>query len=113
MKSSSIVLISILTISFLSIKYFLRYNLIFQIHWFSIFNSIMMVLFLVGLVIMILVRTVRADFLRFFPDETQDVILIAYFNFRMFSTLVMIKDGSKLDLMFLDLLLTLESSLRS
>eukprot|EP01129_Flabellula_baltica_P015648 TRINITY_DN8045_c0_g1_i1.p1 TRINITY_DN8045_c0_g1~~TRINITY_DN8045_c0_g1_i1.p1 ORF type:complete len:582 (+),score=106.33 TRINITY_DN8045_c0_g1_i1:46-1791(+) len=43
-----------------------------QIHWFSIFNSIMMVLFLVGLVIMILVRTVRADFLKFFPEDGND-----------------------------------------
>ena len=33
-----------------------------QIHWFSIFNSLMMVLFLAGLVIMILLRVLKKDF---------------------------------------------------
>ncbi|CAM9399575.1 unnamed protein product, partial [Phaeothamnion confervicola] len=33
-----------------------------QIHWFSIFNSFMMVIFLCGLVALILVRTLRNDF---------------------------------------------------
>ena len=32
-----------------------------QIHWFSIFNSFMMVLFLVGLVALILMRTLKSD----------------------------------------------------
>jgi len=36
-----------------------------QIHWFSIFNSFMMVIFLVGLVSMILMRTLRRDYARF------------------------------------------------
>ncbi len=33
-----------------------------QIHWFSIFNSFMMVMFLTGLVAMILLRTLRRDY---------------------------------------------------
>lgn len=33
-----------------------------QIHWFSIFNSFMMVIFLCGLVSLILVRTLKNDF---------------------------------------------------
>lgn len=36
-----------------------------QIHWFSLFNSFMMVLFLVGLVALILVRTLRRDIARY------------------------------------------------
>lgn len=41
-----------------------------RIHWFSIFNSFMMVIFLVGLVTMILVRTLRKDYARYSkPDE--------------------------------------------
>jgi len=36
-----------------------------QIHWFSIFNSFMMVLFLTGLVSLILVRTLRRDYARY------------------------------------------------
>lgn len=35
-----------------------------QIHWFSIFNSFMMVLFLTGLVAMILLRTLKRDYAR-------------------------------------------------
>ena len=35
-----------------------------QIHWFSIFNSFMMVVFLCGLVALILLRTLRNDFAR-------------------------------------------------
>jgi transmembrane 9 superfamily member 3 len=35
------------------------------IHWFSIFNSFMMVLFLMGLVALILLRTLRRDFARY------------------------------------------------
>lgn len=35
-----------------------------QIHWFSIFNSFMMVMFLTGLVAIILMRTLRKDFAR-------------------------------------------------
>lgn len=36
-----------------------------QIHWFSIFNSFMMVLFLMGLVALILLRTLRKDYARY------------------------------------------------
>jgi len=39
-----------------------------QIHWFSIFNSFMMVIFLVGLVSIILMRTLRKDISRFAKD---------------------------------------------
>ena len=44
----------------------------FQIHWFSIFNSFMMVLFLVGLVSMILMRTLRKDYARYSRDDELD-----------------------------------------
>lgn len=40
-----------------------------QIHWFSIFNSFMMVIFLTGLVSMILLRTLRADYARYTRDD--------------------------------------------
>jgi len=40
-----------------------------QIHWFSIFNSFMMVIFLTGLVSMILMRTLRKDYARYSKDE--------------------------------------------
>jgi len=36
-----------------------------QIHWFSIFNSFMMVMFLTGLVALILLRTLRKDYARY------------------------------------------------
>jgi len=36
-----------------------------QIHWFSIINSLMIVLFLTGMVAMIMMRTLRADFRRY------------------------------------------------
>mmetsp|Transcript_60433 Transcript_60433/g.70675 ORF Transcript_60433/g.70675 Transcript_60433/m.70675 type:complete len:692 (+) Transcript_60433:95-2170(+) len=36
-----------------------------QIHWFSIFNSFMMVLFLTGLVALIMLRTLKKDFARY------------------------------------------------
>jgi transmembrane 9 superfamily member 3 len=35
-----------------------------KIHWFSVFNSFMMVIFLCGLVALILMRTLRNDFAR-------------------------------------------------
>ncbi len=35
-----------------------------QIHWFSLVNSFMMVLFLTGLVAIILMRTLRKDYAR-------------------------------------------------
>ncbi|XP_076368296.1 transmembrane 9 superfamily member 3-like [Tachypleus tridentatus] len=43
-----------------------------RIHWFSIFNSFMMVIFLVGLVSMILTRTLRKDYARYSKDEERD-----------------------------------------
>lgn len=46
--------------------------MLFQIHWFSIFNSFMMVIFLVGLVSMILMRTLRKDYQRYSKDEEMD-----------------------------------------
>jgi len=44
-------------------------HLALQIHWFSIFNSFMMVIFLTGLVSMILLRTLRADYARYTRDD--------------------------------------------
>ncbi len=43
-----------------------------QIHWFSIFNSFMMVIFLVGLVAMILMRTLRKDFATYTSRDEDD-----------------------------------------
>jgi len=40
-----------------------------QIHWFSIFNSFMMVIFLTGLVSMILMRTLKKDYARYSKDD--------------------------------------------
>ena len=40
-----------------------------QIHWFSIFNSFMMVIFLTGLVAIILMRTLRKDYARYAKTE--------------------------------------------
>jgi len=43
-----------------------------QIHWFSIFNSFMMVIFLAGLVSMILMRTLKRDYARYSRDDEDD-----------------------------------------
>ena len=43
-----------------------------RIHWFSIFNSFMMVIFLVGLVSMILMRTLRKDYARYSKEDDVD-----------------------------------------
>jgi len=45
-----------------------------QIHWFSIFNSFMMVIFLVGLVVIILLRTLKKDITKFMKevDDLED-----------------------------------------
>lgn len=40
-----------------------------QIHWFSIFNSFMMVIFLTGLVSMILMRTLKNDYAKYTKEE--------------------------------------------
>ncbi len=46
-----------------------------QIHWFSVFNSSMLVVFLCGLVAIILMRTLKADFARFSVEESDDLDL--------------------------------------
>jgi len=43
-----------------------------QIHWFSIINSLMIVLFLTGMVAMIMMRTLRADFRRYRDMQSQE-----------------------------------------
>eukprot|EP00013_Stygamoeba_regulata_P006305 CAMPEP_0177630598 /NCGR_PEP_ID=MMETSP0447-20121125/1296_1 /TAXON_ID=0 /ORGANISM="Stygamoeba regulata, Strain BSH-02190019" /LENGTH=583 /DNA_ID=CAMNT_0019132015 /DNA_START=146 /DNA_END=1897 /DNA_ORIENTATION=- len=43
-----------------------------QIHWFSIFNSFMMGVFLSGLVAMILLRTLRKDYAKFEREDLED-----------------------------------------
>uniref|UniRef100_A0A061RAB8 Transmembrane 9 superfamily member n=1 Tax=Tetraselmis sp. GSL018 TaxID=582737 RepID=A0A061RAB8_9CHLO len=49
---------------------YLDYNFFeHQIHWFSIFNSFMMVIFLTGLVSMILMRTLRNDYAKYSREE--------------------------------------------
>eukprot|EP00614_Pseudopedinella_elastica_P018525 CAMPEP_0172652632 /NCGR_PEP_ID=MMETSP1068-20121228/243413_1 /TAXON_ID=35684 /ORGANISM="Pseudopedinella elastica, Strain CCMP716" /LENGTH=602 /DNA_ID=CAMNT_0013467047 /DNA_START=75 /DNA_END=1883 /DNA_ORIENTATION=+ len=49
---------------------YLDYNFFeHQIHWFSIFNSFMMVIFLCGLVSLILLRTLRNDYARYTREE--------------------------------------------
>lgn len=53
---------------------YLDYNFFeHQIHWFSLFNSFMMVLFLTGLVAMILLRTLRRDYARYLRDDADDL----------------------------------------
>eukprot|EP00494_Astrolonche_serrata_P024287 UN24545 len=46
-----------------------------QIHWFSLFNSFMMVIFLVGLVSLILMRTLRQDYERFTDHDMEEINL--------------------------------------
>lgn len=58
------------------------YALLFllQIHWFSIFNSFMMVIFLVGLVTMILLRTLTKDYARYSKDdELDDMVTVSLY----------------------------------
>mmetsp|Transcript_21028 Transcript_21028/g.26829 ORF Transcript_21028/g.26829 Transcript_21028/m.26829 type:complete len:609 (-) Transcript_21028:861-2687(-) len=43
-----------------------------QIHWFSIFNSFMMVIFLCGLVSLILMRTLKNDYAKYRSEEVLD-----------------------------------------
>ncbi|KAL4541378.1 hypothetical protein Ndes2437B_g05748 [Nannochloris sp. 'desiccata'] len=53
---------------------YLDYNFFeHQIHWFSIFNSFMMVIFLMGLVSMILLRTLRKDYARYTRPDDDDL----------------------------------------
>lgn len=44
-----------------------------QIHWFSIFNSFMMVIFLCGLVSLILLRTLRNDYAKYTRDDDEEL----------------------------------------
>jgi transmembrane 9 superfamily protein 3 len=44
-----------------------------QIHWFSIFNSFMMVIFLAGIVVIILMRTLRKDYAKYAEEEEFDM----------------------------------------
>jgi transmembrane 9 superfamily protein 3 len=44
-----------------------------QIHWFSVFNSFMMVIFLCGIVALILMRTLKNDFARYAKGEDADL----------------------------------------
>lgn len=50
-----------------------------QIHWFSIFNSLMMVLFLCGVVAIILIRTLQKDIARVFIIIIIFSIFISFF----------------------------------
>lgn len=59
-----------------------------QIHWFSIFNSFMMVIFLVGLVSMILMRTLRKDYARYSKEEEMDDMVITFFTHNFWNTLL-------------------------
>lgn len=50
-----------------------------QIHWFSIFNSFMMVIFLTGLVSMILMRTLRNDYAKYArEDDDLETLVMLY-----------------------------------
>lgn len=44
-----------------------------KVHWFSIFNSFMMVIFLCGLVSVILLRTLRNDFAKYAKEDELDI----------------------------------------
>jgi transmembrane 9 superfamily protein 3 len=46
-----------------------------QIHWFSIFNSFMMVIFLCGLVALILLRTLKNDYAKFAEDDLDEMMM--------------------------------------
>ena len=50
-----------------------------QIHWFSIFNSFMMVIFLTGLVSMILMRTLRNDYAKYAREDDDLETLVVLF----------------------------------
>lgn len=49
-----------------------------QIHWFSIFNSFMMVIFLTGLVSMILMRTLRNDYAKYAREDDDLETLVRF-----------------------------------
>lgn len=58
-----------------------------QIHWFSIFNSFMMVIFLTGLVSMILMRTLRNDYAKY-AREDDDLETLVVLNSLAFSVVI-------------------------
>ena len=54
---------------------YLEYNFFeSQIHWFSIFNSFMIVVFLAGLVALIMMRTLSLDYVRYSQQYDEDSI---------------------------------------
>jgi transmembrane 9 superfamily protein 3 len=56
-----------------------------QVHWFSIVNSFMMVMFLVGLVAMILMRTLRNDFAKYaLSEDLAEMVRVWFFFFLYF-----------------------------
>ena len=53
---------------------YLEYNFFeAQIHWFSIFNSFMIVIFLAGLVALIMMRTLNYDYARYTQDFSDNI----------------------------------------
>ena len=56
---------------------------VLQIHWFSIFNSFMMVIFLTGLVSMILMRTLRNDYAKYAreDDDLESLVMFPHLLF--------------------------------
>jgi hypothetical protein len=69
-KSSSVLSRALVHISLVFFLRYLDYDFFeHQIHWFSIFNSFMMVIFLCGLVSLILLRTLRNDYARYTRDD--------------------------------------------
>ncbi len=63
---------------------YLEYNFFeHQVHWFSIINSFMMVIFLVGLVTMILLRTLKNDLLMYASVSAEDLDLVRNFFFNI------------------------------
>ena len=51
-----------------------------QIHWFSIINSLAIVLLLTGIVAMIMMRTLRRDFNRYNEQDKEDLQAAARSN---------------------------------
>ncbi|XP_010272575.1 PREDICTED: transmembrane 9 superfamily member 1-like [Nelumbo nucifera] len=63
-----------------------------QIHWFSIFNSFMMVIFLTGLVSMILMRTLRNDYAKYAreDDDLETLVTILSFSLCILNTVYLV-----------------------
>ncbi|KAF8404260.1 hypothetical protein HHK36_009142 [Tetracentron sinense] len=68
-----------------------------QIHWFSIFNSFMMVIFLTGLVSMILMRTLRNDYAKYAreDDDLETLVTLSQLLFIYVFFLLMERDVSE------------------